>query len=139
MSNILLELVVESSPEAVYKAITEKEGIHGWWTTDTSIEAKEGTEARFGFGPKGEFSFNVAKLAPNQCVEWDSPQGPPDWAGTDVRFDLEAVDEGTKILFGHRNYSSEEGSFAMVSFNWAYFLMSLKSYLETGQGMPAKV
>lgn len=139
MSNILFSYSIESSPEAVYQALTEQKHIQGWWTSDTRIEPKEGTEAHFGFGEKGAFSFNIATLSPNEAVEWDNPQGPPDWAGTTVRFDLSADENGTQVLFGHRGYATEEGSFAMVSFNWAFFLMSLKAYLETGQGTPAQV
>ncbi|MBT6152587.1 MAG: hypothetical protein HOH75_11425, partial [Chloroflexi bacterium] len=31
-----------ASPEAVFKAITEQEGIASWWSEHTKAEAKEG-------------------------------------------------------------------------------------------------
>jgi hypothetical protein len=53
-----------------------------------------------------------------------------------VTWDLTPVEEGTKLLFGHRDYAMTEGSFASVSYNWAWFLTSLKQYIETGTGTP---
>lgn len=136
MSNIRFEFDIEAPIEQVYEALTEKSGLQGWWTRDVSIEAGEGSPARFGFGNQGEFNFTVAKLDENQHVKWDVVQGAPDWGGTYITFDLEASDNGTKVHFAHRNFATEDGSFASVSYNWAYFMMSLKSYLETGEGTP---
>ena len=39
--------------------------------------------------------------------------------------------------FGHYNHASVEGSFANVTFNWAYYLKSLTDYLDSGQVGPA--
>lgn len=136
MANILLEFTVNAPVEKVYKAITEAPGIRSWWTTDTRIEPKNGSQAHFGFGPDG-FDFEIAELDPNRRVVWKTIMGLPDWGGTTVSFDLTEAEGKTKILFAHRGFESEAGSFARVSFNWAYFMMSLQAYLEKGQGTPA--
>jgi len=136
MSNILFEFTADAPIEAVYKALTEKVGIQGWWTKDTRIEPKVGAEAYFGFGPHGHFSFNVTALEPNKHVEWETVVGMPDWGGTRVVFTLSEAENGTKVHFAHRNFGSEDGTFATVSYNWAFFMFSLKSYLETGEGTP---
>ena len=63
-------------------------------------------------------------------------QGAPDWTGTRVTWDLNPVDGGTKLLFGHRGFASADGSLPDTSYNWACYLTSLKAYLETGKGSP---
>ncbi|MBV9899002.1 MAG: hypothetical protein JO020_33005 [Chloroflexi bacterium] len=63
-------------------------------------------------------------------------QGAPEWAGTTVSWDLTPVENGTRLRFAHHNYRSAAGSFGEVTFNWAWYLISLKEFLETGQGRP---
>ena len=140
MSNILFEFNVDAPIEKAYQALTEKAGVQGWWTNDTRIEASEGAEAYFGFG-QGHFLFTITKLKANERIEWETVEGMPDWGGTKVVFTLKPAEEGggTSIHFAHRNFASEEGTFAMVAYNWAFFLFSLKAYLETGTGTPVSV
>lgn len=138
MSNIRLDFDIEAPIEKVYAAITEASGINGWWTTDTDLEAKEGSAARFGFGPQGDMNFTVVELETNKHVRWDSVSAPPpDWQGTHLTFDLESGENGTKVKFAHKDFATEEGSYAYCTYQWAYFLESLKSYIETGTGKPA--
>lgn len=135
MSNILLEFTIDAPPKDVYTAITQEEGVKGWWTSDTSVDQTVGGTAEFGFGGGG-FTFEITQLKPAKHIEWKTLQAMPDWDGTRVTFDLDAANGGTKVLFGHRDFASEDGSFASVSYNWAYFMMSLKSYVENGNGTP---
>lgn len=138
MPDILHEVVIESTPDNVYKALTEQNGLASWWTTNSKAQPKEGSSSEFGFSnPAFTIKLDVKKLNPSQFVEWTMKQGAPDWQGTRVTWDLTPVDNGTKVLLGHRDYASTEGSFASVSYNWAWFLTSLKTYLETGKGTPA--
>jgi uncharacterized protein YndB with AHSA1/START domain len=138
MPDILHEVTIQGSPEKVYDALTHQEGLESWWTTNAKAEPKEGTILEFQFhNPDAMFKMEVAKLEPGKKVYWNVLQGAPDWGGTHVTWDLEAVGGGTKVLFGHRDYASYGGSFASVSYSWAWFLTSLKMYIETGQGTPA--
>jgi len=138
MADILLEVTVEKQPKDVYQALTEADGIAQWWTKHVKAEPTVGSVAEFGFyGGEAIFKFKVDTLATGEKVYWSVlGGGPPDWEGTTVTWDLTEVDNGTKVLLGHRNYQTTEGSFASVGYNWAFFLTSLKSYLEEGKGMP---
>ena len=138
MPDILHELTIEATPDAVYAAITEENGLKGWWTTHTKAQPAVGSVAEFGFmGGQMVFKMKIKTLEAGKTVNWDvEGGGPPDWAATRVTWDLTPVEGGTKVLFGHRGYASSEGSFASVNYNWGYFLTSLKAYVETGQGMP---
>lgn len=139
MPKILQEVVIEKQPKDIYNALTNAEAVKGWWTNIAKVKPEVGSIAEFGFyGGQMVFKFKIDELAEGKKVYWSVVDGgPPDWAGTNVTWDLTAVDEGTKVLLGHHNYQTTEGSFASVSYNWAYFLTSLKSYLETGKGMPS--
>lgn len=136
MANILFELSINAPSADVYAALTQEKGIMGWWTKSATIKAEVGSLAEFRFGP-GALQFEVNQLQPGKLVVWKTVQGQPDWTGTKVRFELEDSDGGTKLRFGHRDFASEDGSFASTAYNWAYFILSLKSYLETGKGTPA--
>jgi uncharacterized protein YndB with AHSA1/START domain len=137
MADILHELTIAATPEQVYKAITEQNGLASWWTTRTTAQPKVGTTAEFGFmGGQLTMKMQVTDLKPNSHIEWSVQQSAPDWAGTHITWDITPVDVGTKVLFGHRDWSTTDGSYASANYNWGYFLTSLKSYLETGKGTP---
>jgi uncharacterized protein YndB with AHSA1/START domain len=137
MPDILHEVTIKASPEKVYKALTEQSELAAWWTRDATAQPEVGTVSEFKFmGGQMTFKIRIDALEPNRQISWTPLQGAPDWPGTRITWDLTPVDGGTKVLFGHRDYASTEGSFANVSYNWAGYLISLKHYLETGKGAP---
>jgi uncharacterized protein YndB with AHSA1/START domain len=137
MPDILHEVKINGSPAAVYAALTENAGLAAWWTHKTrNARPQVGTVAEFEFPDGNVFKIEVTELAAGSKVHWKPIEGVPDWPGTRVTWDMEAADGGTKLLFGHRDYASYGGSFAGVSYNWAWFLTSLKQYIETGTGTP---
>ena len=143
MPDVLLEVPIAVAPAKVYSAITEDEGLASWWTPDVVAKPDVGSLAEFVFtdGPAGRFAvkMEIAELDPSRKVRWIVKQGAPDWAGTHVTWDLTPLDGGTKVRFGHRDYASTDGSFALVGYNWAWYLTSLKDYLETGAGRPGQL
>ncbi len=137
MPDILHEVEIEGSPDKIYKALTEQRGLAAWWTIHATAEPKIGSVGEFQFeGGKFVIKMQVDALEPGHKVYWKAVQGAPDWGGTRVTWDLTPVDNGTKVVLGHRDYPSYDGSFASVSYNWAMYLASLKSYVETGKGSP---
>ncbi len=143
MPDILLEVTITATPDAVYRAITEQEGLARWWTPEAEARPEVGAVAAFAFtgGPAGRFviKMEIASLDPGHRVAWRVREAAPDWAGTRVTWDLTAVGNGTKVRFGHRDFVSTEGSFASVAYSWAWYLASLKDYLETGTGRPGQL
>lgn len=137
MADILHELSIQSSPDAVYKALTEQDGLRAWWTAHSSAAPTVGSVSEFKFN-NGQvvFKMKINALKPGQAVHWEVLQGAPDWSNTRVTFDIKPADQGTTLLMGHRDFATTEGSFASTNYNWAWFLMSLKAYLETGKGTP---
>ena len=133
MPDILHEVIIESPPDQVFKALTEQQGLASWWTTHAKAEPTVGSNAEFRFmGGQFVIKMQVTKLDPGRSVDWITQQGAPDWASTRVTWELTPAENGTKLLFGHRDFASAEGSLPNTSYNWAVYLTSLKDYLEKG-------
>ena len=138
MADILHRIgVKDSSPDDVYAALTTLEGLSGWWARDTTGKPDDaGGVIAFRFVPGG-FDMKVVELTPNKRVEWLVTDGPPEWIGTTVTFDLTQDGEWTIVLFAHTGWAEPVEFMYHCSTKWASFLLSLKALVETGSGKPA--
>jgi uncharacterized protein YndB with AHSA1/START domain len=138
MADILHLVPIAAAPDEVYRALTTAGGARAWWTVDADLEPEVGSLAQFRFeGGAVVFNMRVDKLEGNKSITWQVEEpAPPEWVGTMVSFDLEPANGGTNLLFGHHDWGSTEGSFPSINYNWAYYLTSLKEYLEKGKGFP---
>ncbi|WP_020388427.1 SRPBCC family protein [Kribbella catacumbae] len=136
MVDILHRVGVKASVDEVYTALTTIDGLAGWWTTNTVGEGSEvGGVVQFTFGPGG-FDMKVLELVPGKRVLWEVVEGPEEWVGTQVEWELGQVDEWAIILFKHEGWKEPVEFMNHCSTKWAIFLMSLKSMIETGKGSP---
>ena len=129
--------VVTPSPEKVYEALTTVEGLAGWWTVDTGGDAGVGGTLAFRFPPVGGFDMEVVELRPSERVVWRVVDGPEEWIGTTVTWDLRQDGDYTIVLFRHEGWREPVEFMHHCSTKWGSYLMSLKSLLETGAGAPA--
>lgn len=136
MVDILHRIGVTSSPEKVYDALTTVDGLAGWWTEDTDGDGAVGGVLRFRFA-QGGFDMKVLEQRPGALVRWEVVDGPPEWIGTQIRFDLARTDGFTIVLFRHEGWREPVEFMYHCSTKWAVFLMSLKRLVETGKGEPA--
>ena len=67
---------------------------------------------------------------------WEVVDGPEEWIGTHVDWNLDQADDYTIVLFKHEGWKEPVEFMHHCSTKWAVFLMSLKSLLETGEGAP---
>ena len=135
MVDILHKVGIKSSLDATYKALATREGLAGWWTNDTQGESKVGGVLRFRFGAGG-FDMKVLELDPAKRVLWQVVEGPAEWLGTKVSFDLRREGDYTIVLFKHQGWKEPVEFMHHCSTKWAVFLLSLKSLVETGKGAP---
>ncbi|AFU02130.1 SRPBCC family protein [Nocardia brasiliensis] len=138
MVDILHRVGIESPLDDVYTALTTIDGLANWWTTNTHGDENAGGVIRFRFGPEGKdgFDMKVTDLQPAEQVLWEVVGGPEEWMGTEVSFALKREGDYTIVLFQHRGWREPIEFMHHCSTKWAMFLMSLKSYLETGTGAP---
>lgn len=133
MADILHKVGIKSSSlNDVYKALTTRDGLAGWWTIDTQGEGKVGGILQFRF-KAGGFDMKVLELDPAKRVQWQVVDGP----GTKVSFELRQEGDWTLVFFKHQGWKEPVEFMYHCSTKWAVFLLSLKSLLETGTGAPA--
>ena len=139
MMDILHRVGIKSSPDEVYKALTTLEGLAGWWTTNTHGEGKVGGVLQFRFSLKestGSIDMKVLELDPAKRVLWQVVDGPPEWIGTKISWELKQEGDWTIVLFKHQGWKEAVDFMHHCSTKWGVFLLSLKSLLETGKGAP---
>lgn len=128
-------LLIKAPVEKVYKSVTEKSGLSGWWTKNVDAQPVEGSISTFRFGT-GAFNKMKVKSLDTNKVEWECVDGHTEWINTKISFELHAVDSKTKLIFSHYNWPQQSEFCAECSFIWAYYLQSLKDFCETGRGTP---
>jgi len=137
MVDILHKVGIKSSSlDNAYQALTTIKGLSGWWTTDARGESKVGGIIQFRFGAGG-FDMKVLELDSARRVEWLVVDGPQEWLGTKVIFELRQEADWTIVLFKHQGWKEPVEFMHHCSTKWAVFLLSLKSLLESGKGSPA--
>ena len=135
MPDILHRVGIQSTPEKVFKAVSTIEGLSHWWTTDTAGDARLGGILRFRFDGGG-MDMKVVELRPNELVKWKCVDGPEEWIGTEVIFRLKPKDDQVFVLFSHANWKEPVEFMHHCSTKWATFLLSLRDWLEKGEGRP---
>ena len=142
MVDIIHRIGIKSPVAKVYKALSTMEGLAHWWTEEVEGEEQIGGKIEFTFRSetgdiKGKMTMEVQQLNPEKNVQWRCIDGPAEWIGTDITFELSEQDEQTIIIFGHRNWREAVEFTAHCSMKWAVFLLSLREYVETGKGKPS--
>ena len=139
MVDILHRVGMKASVEQVYQALATRAGLAGWWTVDTQGDSKVGGVVKFRFSDGtrdlGGFDMQVLELQPGRRVQWQVADGPEDWIGTRISFELKQENDYAVVLFKHQGWKEPTEFMHHCSTKWAIFLMSLKSLVETGKGM----
>ena len=134
MADILHRVGTTAARDTVYQALTTVDGLAAWWTTDTEGSGED--LLRFRFGDVGGFDMKVLELQPDTRVRWEVVDGPEEWVGTTVTFDLKQEGEWTVVLFAHEGWREQVEFMNHCTTKWGLFLMSLKSLVETDTGAP---
>jgi hypothetical protein len=116
--------------------LATREGLSAWWTNSTQGESNVGGVLEFRFGDLGGFDMKVLALDPAKRVLWQVVDGPEEWIGTRVSFELKQDGDFTIVLFKHQGWKEPVEFMHHCSTKWGLFLMSLKSLVETGKGAP---
>jgi hypothetical protein len=68
-------------------------------------------------------------------VQWNVIQGPDEWVGHPIRFELREVDGKVIVNFAHE-WDEPCDFMHHCSTSWGFYLFSLKAQLESGKGVP---
>jgi hypothetical protein len=156
MADIRHRVGITAPREQVYQALATTEGLSRWWTRDTAGDPAVGGKLEFYFGQAEPGAvMEVTELDPGQRVAWRCVQGPDEWVGTAVTFDLSRTGDGpsadgpgadgpgadgpggeTVVLFTHAGWPEPAEFMHHCSTKWGYFLLGLKAGLEGGPATP---
>jgi len=132
MPDILHRVGINAAPKKIFEALTTVPGLCHWWTLETKGNAKKGGEINFGF-----CKMKVAEAKPGKLVHWKCVGGPKEWMDTEVTFQLQQKTGQTFVLFKHTLWKEPVELMHHCSTKWAVFLLSLRDWLERGEGRPA--
>jgi uncharacterized protein YndB with AHSA1/START domain len=126
--------------ERVYASVATRQGIAAWWTRDVRGDGGMGGRLEFYFaGPGPSAVMEVVEAKSEECVIWRCVEGPAEWVGTDITFDLTSpnhVPGETVVLFTHAGWREPVEFMHHCSTRWGYFLLSLKAGLECDRATP---
>ena len=141
MFDILHRVGIKAPMSKVYDAIATPEGVAGWWTTDTTGGRKIGEVVVTKFYADGKllggFDLEIVEARPASRLTWEVVNGPAEWIGTRISFDLKQEDDYTVILFKHEGWKEPVEFMYHCNTKWGVFLLSLKSLIEGGKGQPS--
>jgi hypothetical protein len=106
MPDILHRVGIKSSVDETYRALATRDGLAAWWTNDTQGESKVGEVLQFRFGIGG-FDMKVLELQPARRVLWEVVDGPEEWIGTTVSWDLKQDGHCAIVLFKHQGWTGK--------------------------------
>lgn len=140
MADIRHRVGVTAPERRVYEWLATREGLAEWWTRDVRGDAGQGGRLAFYFAsPEPSAIMEVVEATPGRCVRWRCVEGPAEWVGTTVTFDLTSPSHApgeTVVLFTHADWREPVEFMHHCSTRWGYFLLSLKAGLEAGKATP---
>ena len=120
----------------VYNAISTIDGLRKWWTIQTSGISELNEIIDFRFGEQYFVQMELIEMERNKMIRWKCIQAEPDWIGTVITFEMEAVEDKIRLRFSHDKWPTHSDFFAHCNLSWAKYLLSLKLYVERGIGAP---
>jgi uncharacterized protein YndB with AHSA1/START domain len=140
MADIRHQINIKADQQKTYVALTTAPGIRAWWTDNADLDQQIGGAGvfRFHYDKTVETVVLIADLQPSVLVCWAVTSSfRPEQDGTVIRFELSPEAGGTLIDFSHTGFAEAGETFNLMNKGWAYYLVSLKRYLETGKGAPS--
>jgi uncharacterized protein YndB with AHSA1/START domain len=106
--DILHRVGIKAPLNEVYQALATREGAAAWWTTNTQGRSEVGGLLKFRFSSEGKeiggFDMKVLELQSGKRVLWQVLEGPAEWIGTKISFDLKQEGDYSIVLFSHQGW-----------------------------------
>ena len=136
---------IEGSNQQVFEAISRH--VREWWGhTDATVD-KVGDEFTTSFD-QTYWKFRISELNRFDKIVWECIDArhihtgydgiEKEWLGTSVEWVLESIETGTLLHFTHDGLEPDLNCYKICKPAWELFVtQSLKSFVETGKGMPS--
>lgn len=150
-------LDIDAGDSAVWTALTERDGLAGWWSDQLDMDpAAVGTLIRFTFA--GDFNpvMEITEISDGTAaagtaaasgdgggrrLRWRCVDGHANWQDNTFVFEPVPLGDGRTRLRFTQNYATElsDDDYGIYNFNWGYYLESLRLLCTTGAGQPFRV
>ena len=138
MGDVLFTFDSDVAPDAVRRALTTTEGITSFWTDKADIAEEVGETLQLGF-PEAPLPFDLLLAqSDDKVIIWRTATFPPQWVGTDIRWEISGGDGTSIVAFRHGTFADETGE-GRVAYVWGQVMVQFKRYLETGVAAPVFV
>lgn len=135
-------VTVDASPTDVFTAVTD---VRGWWSAGLEGDsAQVGDEFTYRYEDAHVSRIRVIEADPGRRVAWlvldnsfSFVQDPTEWVGSEMIFDITAVDGGTELRFTHHGLLPEHECYEACVQGWScYITDSLRERIASGTGRP---
>lgn len=131
------DMIVRTSPERVFHALTQPKDLSTWMAAPTAIDppgqAAVGSVIAFQYGPQRSLIVQVTAVEMGRLLRWQISQ--PMWQRNQpelpqtATWTLTPYESSTLVDLRVDGWDEEEEAYASVSYKWASFMMRLKMYL----------
>jgi Activator of Hsp90 ATPase homolog 1-like protein len=133
---------VDQTPAQAFAAINN---VRDWWSGEIDGSTDElGAQFTYRYQDIHRSKQEITELIPGKRVAWHVLDGylnftehKTAWTGTDITFDISAMDAGTEVRFTHAGLVPSEECFDTCSNAWNFYInKSLRNLITTGAGHP---
>lgn len=127
----------KTTREALFHAISMPEGLEKWWATTAKGKPEVGEILELYFSGIASLKFQYMEMIPQEKLVLICVDGFKAWQGTVLTHEIEEKDGQVFLTHIHSNIIPEDlEALTYFSTKWTIYLLSLKSFLETGKGTP---
>lgn len=139
------KVLINGTPEQIFDAIANH--VQAWWGNTDNGVAAIGDEFTTSFD-QTYWKFRITQFEPNAKIVWHCTDArhihkgyddiEKEWVGTSVEWNIEESNgQQTALNFAHNGLTSDLNCYKICTPAWEMFVTkSLKSFVETGKGMP---
>jgi uncharacterized protein YndB with AHSA1/START domain len=134
-NSLTIDFTVDRPTHEAFAAITD---VRGWWAGEIDGPTDVlGAEFTYRYQDIHRSTQRITELVPGKRVVWsvvDSRlsfvEDPAEWTGTEITFDLEPVDGGTRVRFTHVGLTPEGECYDQCSGAWDHYIAAgLRHYI----------
>jgi len=136
MHHIFHDVLINSTKEQVFKAISEPNQLVHWWPFRCSGMPNLDSEYNFFFTEEYNWFGKVIQIKEYKSFHIKMTQSDSDWDPTTFGFEIKEMKNGIMLEFFHKNWPVNNHHYRRSAYCWALLLNGLKKYIEHGIILP---
>ncbi|SRR5258708_2742671 len=137
MARFVHLIPLDADPKKAYAAFATENGMRGWWTRDTRMDARVGGKVEFGFERRAVvFHMRIRSMKPGRAVRMYCTGGQSEWKGTTLEWKVAKQGKGSVLTFAHSGWRRPTPYAIGCNSMWGHLMFGLKRFVETGRAAP---